>query len=103
MQIVVWLEQRSHGPSEQLEAREQLCTLRSGIQVASKTQPQAMPFECMKSFGLTFMYLTRALSHSRLGTRHTLCLVCNFLLCEMRKEDQTISNAHLQLCDWKFL
>ena len=55
MQIVVWLEQRSHGPSEQLEAREQLCTLRSGIQVASKTQPQAMPFECMKSFGLTFM------------------------------------------------
>ena len=55
MQIVVWLEQRSHGPSEQLEAREQLCTLRSGIHVASKTQPQAMPFECMKSFGLTFM------------------------------------------------
>ena len=44
-----------HGPPEQLKVREKLCTLRSGIQVGSQTQPQALPFECVKAFGFTFM------------------------------------------------
>lgn len=54
-QIVVWLEQSSHGPPEQLEVREKLCTLRSGIQVGSQTQPQALPFGCVKAFGFMFV------------------------------------------------
>ena len=56
-QIVVWLEQSSHGLPEQLEVREQLCTLRSGIRVGSQTQPQALPFECMKTFGFSSLAL----------------------------------------------
>lgn len=57
MQIGVWLEQSSHQPPEQLEARERLCTLRSGIQVGLQTKLQPLFSAWVKAFGFTFLQL----------------------------------------------
>lgn len=94
MQIGVWLEQSSHQPPEQLEAR-------SGLQVGLQTKLQPLFSAWVKAFGFTFLQLVWApVSYSRLRAGYSPCLALVSYFAKWGRRTRLYSALWLAVLMW---